>query len=67
MENRQWKYVIVSEMMDIRGTDDDKVAVAAMDGGDTVIEVPTCKILVDVDNGELHAKGIEEQTWYTLS
>lgn len=65
--NQQWKYLLIGEAHDIRGTDSDAVAVAAAEGGaDIVVEVPTCKVIIDVNNGELNANNIPEQTDYTV-
>jgi len=69
MENRQWKYLIVSEEYEVRGTDDERVAKeAADDGSSVVIEVPTCKTMdvITMEEGrtELEGHGIEEQTWW---
>lgn len=69
MENRQWKYVIVSEEGDVRGTDEERVAKEAAES-DVVIEMATCKrldvVTMEEDNKELQGHGIQEQTWWTF-
>ena len=62
--NQQWKYLIICEAYDTRGTDDDKVALAAAEGEDLVIELATCKVLSVNGQGGLTGKSIEEQTWF---
>lgn len=63
--NQQWKYLLIGEGLDVRGTDDDKVATAAANGGaDVVVDIKTCKIVVGINEGELEANNIPEQQDY---
>ncbi len=65
--NTQWKYLLIGEGLDVRGTDDSKVAKAAADGGaDMVIEVMTSTVLLPSD-AEVLRENIPEQTDYKFN
>lgn len=62
--NTQWRFLLIAEGGDVRGTNDEKVADAANEC-DVVIEVPTCKVLRGLGQ-DARFSSIEEQNWYIL-